>query len=492
MFKSFLHLFFGSLAGKLAGVLREVLLAGLFGTSGMVAALRAAQSATLVPVNFFTADTLSAGFLPLYARYRDSDGRRAGSLFWWTAGLLLVASVLTVTLLLAAAPYWIRALVPGFSASERALTVEFVRIMGLGVPFYIAGGLFSYLEMGHGVYTLASARATLQSAGLIVGTLVAYVMRVPSLLAWGFTVAYLVYSVWGFARIVRRGWVPLPSLLRSEDIRSVAGEFWHVVKPLMLIPVLLQGNTVAERAVASLLGVSTFAALDYAKFISDTGILLFAVPLGLAGLSAISKMSDEEARVSLERLLPPLLLASVPVSMALAVNCRWVIAIVYQRGHFDAESTHLTQLILWGYALGFWAQVASYVLMKSLSARLLNTAVFRIMAAGLVVNMVINFSFYRVVGPAVLGIGSCANGVVLFALSTRALGLTGTVLKRLAWLALGSLGYASIEMMPIAQGWLGMLVAAIWFMAWWGAFIAVVPTLRTDARFMIEKWSTAR
>jgi putative peptidoglycan lipid II flippase len=492
VFKSFLHLFFGSLAGKLAGVLREILLAGLFGTSGMVAALRAAQSATLVPVNFFTADSLSAGFLPLYTRYRDIDARRAGALFWWTAGLLMIASGLTVGLLLVGAPYWIGVLVPGFGADERATTVEFVRIMGLGVPFYIAGGLFSYLEMGHGVYTLASARATLQSAGLIAGTLAAYVLHAPSLLAWGFTAAYVLYSAWGYARIVQRGWVPLPSLLNREDIRATAREFWHVVKPLLLIPVLLQGNTVAERAVASLLGVGTFASLDYAKFISDTGILLFAVPLGLAGLTAISKMNDEEASAALSRLIPPLLLASVPVSMALAVNSRLVVAIVYQRGHFNDESTHLTQLILWGYALGFWAQVASYVLMKALSARLLNQAVFRIMAAGLIANMLVNFCLFRVLGPVTLGIGGCAYGLVLFALSARALGLGRIVVSRLVWLVLGSAGYALMSLALSTQGWLGIVGAVLWFATWWAGFIAFVPILRADARFMIKKWSRTK
>jgi putative peptidoglycan lipid II flippase len=491
MLRSFLQLFSGSLAGKLAGVLREVLLAATFGTSGMVASLRAAQSATLVPVNFFTADSLSAGFLPLYTRYRETDAHRAGALFWWIAGLLLAASVVTVALLLAGAPYWIGVLVPGFGASERALTIEFVEIMGLGVPFYIAGGLFSYLEMGHGVYTLASARATLQSAGMIAGTLAAFALNRPSLLAWGFTVAYVIYAAWGCARIVRQNWVPLPSGLRREDVRSVAREFWHIVKPLVLVPILLQGNIVAERAVASSLGVGTSAALDYAKLISDTGILLFAVPLGLAGLSTISKMSDAEAYATLSRLMPPLLLATVPFSTGLAVNSHWVIAIIYQRGQFDATSTHLTQIILWGYAVGFWAQVASYVLVKALSAKLRNGEVFRFMAVALLSNTLINFSLYRVLGPSVLGVGGCAYGVVLLVLSARALDVWPVVVGRLAWLALGSVGYALSSLAVVGQGGLGMMEAALWFAAYWIAFITAVPVLRGDVRSIFARWRTA-
>ncbi|MHB9833910.1 murein biosynthesis integral membrane protein MurJ [Paraburkholderia terrae] len=492
MFRSFLLLFSGSLAGKLAGVLREVLLAGLFGTSGVVAALRAAQSATLVPVNFFTADSLAAGFLPLYARYREVDARRASTLFWWTGGLLTVASVVTVTLLLIATPLWIGILVPGFDAREREMTVDFVRIMGLGVPFYIAGGLFSYLEMGHGQYVLASSRATLQSFGLIAGTIVAYALHAPILLAWGFSVAYVFYAVWGFARIVRCGWVKTPTCLTRHDFGGVAGEFWNVVKPLVLVPVLLQGNIVAERAVASLLGLDVAAALDYAKFISDTGILLFAVPLGLASLSAISKMSDTQTHATLATVIPPILLTTVPVSMVLAVNSHAAVAIIYQRGHFDAASTRLTQIILWGYAAGFWAQVASYVLVKALSAKLRNGAVFRSMAAALVANMLVNLCLYRSLGPVVLGIGGCVYGVVLLVLSAHALNITRVVVQRLMWLIPGTVGYMFMALALTRQDRFSLVEAALWAVLWWGTFIAMVPTLRKDVVFLSNKIRMAK
>src|SRR6185312_13357906 len=345
MLKASMKLFSGSLLGKLAGALREVLLAGLFGTSGVVAALRAAQSATLIPVNFFTADSLSAGFLPLYSRYRKDDPHRASALFWLVVALMAIASVLILLLLFLGSPYWIKWLVPGFGPLERARTVQFVQVMGLGVPFYIAGGLFSYLEMGHNSYSLASARASLQSTGMIAGTLMAFEFHQPVMLAWGFTLAYLIFASWGLGRVMSRGWAPLPAGLSKSDFAEIGREFWRVVRPLMLLPVLLQGNIAAERAVASLLGIAASASLDYAKFITDTGVLLLAVPLGLAGLSAISQMEDSQSDSLLRGLLPGLLLATVPASVALAAHSPLVIATIYQRGQFGPEATNLTQTI---------------------------------------------------------------------------------------------------------------------------------------------------
>jgi len=492
MRRSFFQLFTGSIVGKLAGVFREVLLAGLFGTSGTVAALRTAQSATLVPVNFLTADSLAAGFLPLYTRYRETDVRRASTLFWWTGGLLTAASAITVALLTVLTEHWIRILVPGFDPRAREITADFVRIMGLGVPFYIAGGLFSYLEMGHGQYVLASTRASIQSCGLIAGTVMAYVMHMPTLLAWGFSVAYVIYAAWGFARIVSHGWLTVPKGLNRNEARGVAREFWTVVRPLVFVPFLLQGSVVTERAVASLLSTGAAAALDYAKFITDTGILLFAVPLGLASLSVIAKMNDEMTRAKLTQVLPSLLFATVPISMVLAVNSHTVIALIYQRGSFDEKSTRITEMILGGYAVSFWAQVVSYVLVKALSAKLRNGTVCLCMAFALSANIAINLCLYRYLGPVVLGLGGCAYSVVLLFLSAYELNVVNVIAHRLKFWAPGSIGYAISSLVLMKYGGANAPVAAVWAVIWWGIFVATVPTLKSDLFFLINKIRIAK
>lgn len=488
MLKAGMKLFSGSLFGKLAGALREMLLAYLFGTSGVVASIRAAQSATLIPVNFFTADSLSAGFLPLYSLNLQRDPQRANALFWWVAGLLLLMSVLTVVILYAGAPYWIHVLVPGFGPVERAATIDFVRVMGAGVPFYIAGGLFSYLEMGNGCYTLASARAALQSVGMILGTAGAYLFHMPSLLAWGFTAAYAVYCVWGVMRIVMRGWVPSPNGLTRLQIADVAKEFWRVVRPLIFLPIILQGNIVAERAVASLLGVSASSALDYAKFITDTGVLLLAVPFGLAGLSTFSQMSRENTKAMIEKSLPIMLIATIPLSVGLLAHGELVISLVYQRGSFDAASTLLTETILRGFAAGFWAQVISYILIKALSAQLRNKEVFCYMALALGANVLINFLLYRWVGPSVLGMASCAYAFVLLALASRSLGVGKVISKRCLWFSPGVIGYLLLASLVPKQGIEGLLFAVALFVPYWALFIACAPPLRGDVIPFWLKW----
>lgn len=159
-----------------------------------------------------------------------------------------------------------------------------------------------------------------------------------------------------------------------------------------------------------------------------------------------------------------------------------------KRGNFDASSTHLTQIILCGYAVGFWAQIVSYVLIKALSARLRNREVCKFMAVALIANAVVNFALYRLLGPLVLGVGGCIYGGVLLFFCTRALGVGHIVISRLVWLALGSAVYALCSLAFAEQGWLGLAAAVVWTALFWIGFVAVVPLLRSDAQLMFAKW----
>ena len=78
-------------------------------------------------------------------------------------------------------------------------------VMALGVPFYVSTGLGSYLELSNGGYRLVSARATVQSVGLIAGTCLAYWTDEPIFLAWGFTGAYMAMALWSQVRLRRIG-----------------------------------------------------------------------------------------------------------------------------------------------------------------------------------------------------------------------------------------------------------------------------------------------
>jgi putative peptidoglycan lipid II flippase len=489
MFRAAAKLFSGSVLGKFVGLFREVLLAALFGTTAPVGAIRIAQTATLIPAHFITTDSLAAVFLPLYKRLAKEDADNAQALFWSVGAVLLGLSIVIMLVLFWLAPAWVGVLAPGFSPSEQAMAASFVTVMALALPLYIAGSLFAYLDMGHGSYLLASMRTSIQSLGLIGGTLTAYWFGRPVLLAWGFTAAYTAFAIWGLARTGKRGELQPRWAMMREKAPAVLRDFWQTWRPLMVLPVLLQGNIALERIVASLIGSQVVPALDYARFITETGVVLLATPLGLAGLSELSGLSTTETRDRITRVLRPMLILSVPVSAFLALHSKPVIDILYQRGAFGEESADVTQSILFGLSLGFWGHMAGYVLLKALNAQLRNREVFWFMATALGLNAAINVSMYQTWGPVTLGIGSSVFGLTLFVTGVLAVGVGRAVWATVGWLAIGVMLYVPLS--PLVPAAPLLVMPALFFLLYWGAFVLIVPPLRRAILPLLNKLARA-
>jgi peptidoglycan biosynthesis protein MviN/MurJ (putative lipid II flippase) len=420
------RLVLGGLVGKALGLSREVLLAAAYGTGVPATATRVAQTGTLVPVDLFTADVLTAGFLPLHKELLAQDPARAAALFHaLRRALRVLAAVLTAGLLVLAGPV-VDLLAPGLEPATAATAARFLRVMALGIPSYLQFSLLSYLEVSHGGFRLSSARATAQNLGMLAALGLAWVLGEPVVLAGGFAAAYLALHGWGHRSVRRRGFLPAAG---GGDGRELLSRVWRRVRPLLLLPVLLQGSVVTERVVASLLGEQVVAAVDYARFVATTGVNLLAVPLGLAGLAALSGLGRAAARERLGAILPGLLLVVVPVSVVLAVGSAPVVEVLYARGAFDAAAVATSASVLAGLGVGFWAQSCAYVLVKALNAADRNRLAAGSLLAGLVVTLAVNVSLHAWLGPVTLGLAASAGAVVTTAVAARALGV-GALLWR--------------------------------------------------------------
>jgi putative peptidoglycan lipid II flippase len=168
--------------------------------------------------------------------------------------------------------------------------------------------------MSNNQYFMTSVRPTVQSVGLIVGALLAYKSHYIGYLAWGFTGAYILLFVQGGVNLYRKQLIQRPKLMPGE-VKLIGLEFWKTFRPLLLLPIILQGNIIIERRIASFLGTDVIASLDYAKFVTETGLLLLAVPVSLVGLSKLSGLSIDRVKTNLEQFIPVLLLVTIPISV---------------------------------------------------------------------------------------------------------------------------------------------------------------------------------
>lgn len=105
----------------------------------------------------------------------------------------------------------------------------------------------------------------------------------------------------------------LPAKFEYVEIKGVIGDFWSILKPLLLLPLLLQGNITLERALSSLVSLEAVSSLDYAKFVTETVVFL-SVPVAFAGLSAWVGLDTNIVKRKLEELYTILIVLGFSVS----------------------------------------------------------------------------------------------------------------------------------------------------------------------------------
>lgn len=480
MRKAVLRLAGGNFASKILGLAREILTAALFGTGPAVGAYRVAQTGTLTPVNFLTSDALNSAFIPQYKKFQAESANKAQTFLWSLFALFSLLSALMGVLVWIGAASWVGVLAPGLEGHSARLATSMLSIMALGVPFYLLSALLMFLGMAKGDFAPMAIRPIAQNVGMISGVLMAFALRDVLFLAWGFTASYLAFSVWVYCRCLRSGHLSLPGTWDWPQVREVSGAFWLTLRPLLLLPAMLQGNIIAERIVASLIGLVAISALDYARFISETLILLVSVPIAFAGLAHWSGSTGVEIRESLHKVFLVMLVVAVPSSAFLAAHAYIVVGAIYARGAFDVESVRVTGDILFGIALGLWAQAIGYVLIKALNAQMRNRTVVWVMATALLGNIAFNLTMHPHLGAMTLGLGNSAYGLILLAGTLTTLGLWKDTVKAGCMMAAGTAGYLLFNsMLPLRSGpWGNLALASGFALIYWTAWIALVPLLR--------------
>jgi peptidoglycan biosynthesis protein MviN/MurJ (putative lipid II flippase) len=474
------------MAGKALGVVRELAAAALLGTGPVAVAYRLAQAAFLIPLNGVLSDAFSGGFTPAYARSGMAGSSSGRALFAGTHVAVLAVALAVTALLAVLATEWVRFLAPGFDAATVRTTARMVTVLALAAPFYALASLYAAVGIAGGDAALAAARAAWQNAGVLAGTVLAWWSGEPACIAAGFCAAYALVALRGVRSARALGLPLVPRRGEWGAALAMLATVSRSVRVLLFVPLLIQIHLVVERRVASLVSADAVAALDYARFLTDTAVLLVAMPFGLAGLGAMATLGEARFRDLAAQSLRILLYVGVPLSLAVALHAETIVRLVYARGAFAAESVATTTAILRFSAPGIWGALVGYAGAKFLSARGANVRAIGVYAAAFGANVALNLLLYRRFGAVALGVAGAANGVLFGLLIVRALGLFARLRRDL--FTLGALGaaYAALAALTSdAPDWLAPLV----FAAYWSCAASLVPGCR---QVIHDTWTSFR
>ncbi len=425
MFSIVRVLLFGGLVGKFLGIVRELVSAWLFGTGGVAVSYKLAQNGFLLAFHYILAESLNGGFAPAYAKDKSVNPESARHLFGSFVVFCSVITILGGCCLYAFAKPFTYLLAPGLSLEDLERTSEMLKILAFAAPCYALGQLFSIAELAEGQGRIASIRASFQSIGLLAGTISAWYYHEAMYIPIGFTSAHFILLIFGFRSAAKFHLPVWATFSQIVSIWPAIKSIFKSIRLLLLVPLLLQMQSIIEKRVCSLVDPGLITAIDYAKLISDTATILLAAPFALAGLASVPTMSDEEFQVACKKSFKFIGYVTIPSAVLLFMLSELVVRILFARGAFNDHAVYLTTQLLSGTAICLPSQLIGYVSLKFLNARHRHLKVVIINAVAGSIASAINLFGYSDFGVLAIATSLACYGFILGFYALISLNLLG-------------------------------------------------------------------
>lgn len=406
-------------ASRLLGFVRDILLAGLFGTAVQAQAFVVAFRLPNLMRDLVAEGAVTSAFVPVLSWYRARGEREE---FWRLSQALLTRMIallcaVGVMGVLAAQPI-VRVLAPGFieDPEKFALTVRLTRLL---FPFIALVGLWAYFmgvlnslrhfavpALGPAILNIAmivscvwfvprtSPGVVAVAAGVLIGGAIQLAVQLPIAARLGFR--------W------RWRW----SHPGSRDILRLLG-------PRMLGSAVYQISVFVDTALASLsviVGEGAVAALYFANRLVQLPLALFGTASAQASLPSLAEHAAHRDmdgfRATLLSVMRMVGFVILPAAAGLIVLAFPIVGGLFERGAFDHRATVMTAQALTCYALGLWAYAASKVLSGAFYALQDTRTPVKLAAEAVAINVLLSLAL---MGPLKV------NGLALAAAASNTL-----------------------------------------------------------------------
>jgi putative peptidoglycan lipid II flippase len=424
------------MTSRVLGLVREQVLAALFGASSTMDAYLVAFRVPSLLRDLFAEGAMSAAFIPTFTRHLTSDGKPAA----WRLGSSVINALLVVTgtlvilgliftepliRVMTAADY---ALVPG----KFELTVRLARIMlPLLSLMALAAALMGMLNSLHHFFIPALSPAMFNVVTIVFA--VAIVPFAPRLHVEPITLIAISTLVGGFAQLGLQ-W----PTLRREGFRWRPTINWRDQSMRQMLTLMGPGTiglaaTQVNLLVNLLLATREIGAvswLNYAFRIMYLPIGLFGVSIGTAVLPAVSRQvaqrNSAAARATVSDGLSLMMMLNVPATVGLVVLAGPIVQLLLERRAFTPADTAATAAAVQLYALGLLGYSAVRIGSPTFYALGKSRVPVNISIATMVLNAVLNVALVRMFGFRGLALGTSIaalfNAAALIVLLRRDLG----------------------------------------------------------------------
>lgn len=430
-----------TLASRVTGLVRDLLMAAVFGANALTDAFNVAFRIPNLFRRLFGEGAFSQAFVPALAHAKERDGEEATKrLIDSVATVLAWALLLTCALGVAGAPILVWALASGFQKDPRGF--EAAVFMTRWMFPYI--GFMSLVALAAGIlntwkrFAIPAATPVLLNLCMItaawlgapwfrsMGLEPIYAMA-AGVMAGG--VLQLAVQVPALARLgllprIGLGWSSLRAAWTDAGVRQVTG----MMAPALLGVGVAQLSLLINTQIASWLAPGSVTWLSYADRLMEFPTAMLGVALGVVLMPqlAAARAAQDSERYSamLDWGLRLVVLLAVPAAAALLVFAQPLVATLFHYGAFKDSDVAQVSLALAGYGVGLLGLVAIKVLAPGFYASQDMRTPVRIAIAVLVITQLMNIAFvplFKHAGLALsIGVGALINaGWLLVGLQRR-------------------------------------------------------------------------
>ena len=405
-----------TLLSRISGLVRETLIAAVFGAGPLTDAFFVAQRLPNMLRRMFAEGAFSQAFVPLLAQTReqaDTAGNleaaqrlinRVGTALFWAVFLITVVGVVF-------APQLVTLVASGLTHDPAtfASAVWMTRIM---FPYIL---LISMVALAAGIlntwhnFAIPAITPVLLNLSMIGAALLLADRFDPPIhaLAIGVLLGGIVQLALQLPALKRIGMLPRLSLnLRGAYTDPHTRRILSLMAPAILAVSAAQISLLINTHIASLLAAGSVSWVSFGDRLMEFPNGLLGVAIGtvlLPSLSAAARAPDDASATPtagpdrfsalLDWGLRLALLLVTPCAIALAVMAEPLTAMLYHYGQFDGRDVAMTALAVQGYAVGLIALIGIKVLAPGFFAQQNVATPVKISVASLIATQLLNLVF---------------------------------------------------------------------------------------------------
>ena len=416
------------------GLLREIVFASYFGTTGAASAYTLASLVPNLVAQLFAQSALSAAFVPVFTDLLQKGRRReavglASTLFWI---LLIGLGAITAFFILAARLIMPLFIGSKFTALDQTLTIGLSQVLFPVILLLGLNGLLVGILQSFDHFTIPAISPAIWNAVIIVllvvlaqqfhGTNEIYAYAVGILAATG---VQLALAFGALARIDFR--LRMQVDWRDPRIRQVFVLMMPVTIGLGIVNLdqLINsafGSLVSEEAPRAIDNAFRVYMLPQGMFSVAVATVLFpdAQPNGLEPRPDAMRRSVGSGMRQINLLL-------IPAAAFMLVLSTPIVRLLFQRGAFNGGSTHLVSIALFWFAFSLPFGGLNLLLTRTFFAVQRPWIPTRLAAMNIVVDIIVSIGLYKPLGIAGLVIGTFVANALMTALQFHRLriGLNG-------------------------------------------------------------------